>query len=53
MGYHNGVPHTKQERTFWVRPDSKRHKLTCAEYLPLVVLGILMVGVLAHGLLPK
>ncbi len=44
MRYHHGVLRTKQAASFWSKPELKKRKLTCVEYLPLVVLAVLMVG---------
>jgi hypothetical protein len=52
MKYHNdGVLRTEQDSTLWLKPGSQKQKLTWVEYLPLVVLCILIVGLLMHGLL--
>lgn len=53
MGFYDGVQHTKQARSFWSRPYLQRRKLTWAEYIPLVVLGILMVELFIHVLIPQ
>jgi len=50
MKYHNGgVLRTEQDSTLRLRPGKR--KLTWVEYLPLVVLGILMTGLLIRSLL--
>jgi hypothetical protein len=53
MKYHNdGVLRTEQDSTLWLKPYSpQRRKLTWVEYVPLAVLGILMVGLLMKGIL--
>jgi len=44
MRYHDGELRTKKDSCFWKGADFQKGKLTCVEYLPIVVLGILMVG---------
>ncbi len=52
MKYHNdGVLRTRQATTFWSEQDSRKQKLTWMEYVPLIVLCTLMVGVLMNGIL--
>lgn len=52
MKYHNdGVLRTEQDSTLWLKPYSQKRKLTWVEYIPLVVLGILMVSLLMNGIL--
>ena len=44
MKYLNGKLRNEQDSTLWLKPGSQKRKLTWVEYLPLVVLGILLVG---------
>lgn len=46
MKYLNGKLRAEQDSTLYFRPDSLKQKLNWVEYLPLIVLGILMVGLL-------
>ena len=51
MKYHNdGVLRNEQDSTLWLRPGSQKRKLCWKEYLPLLVLGILLASLLAHVL---
>lgn len=51
MKYHNdGVLRTEQDSTLWLKAYSQKRKLTWVEYIPLVVLGILMAGLLMNGI---
>jgi hypothetical protein len=43
MRYHNGVLRNEQDSTLRLRRGSWERKLTSAEYLPLVVLSLLML----------
>jgi hypothetical protein len=44
MKYLNGELRSKQESCFWSRLESQSQKIKSGEYLPLVLLGILMIG---------
>ena len=51
MKYHNGgVLRNEQDSTLLLKPYSQRRKLTWVEYVPLVVLGILVVSLLMKGI---
>ena len=52
MRYHNdGVLRTEQDLTLRLKLGAQKRKLTWVEYLPLVVLGALLLGLLMSGLL--
>jgi hypothetical protein len=53
MKCQHGVLRTKQAHSFWLRPFSQERKLTWVEYLPLVILGILMAGLFLHIMLSQ
>jgi hypothetical protein len=46
MKYRNGVLRNEQDSTLWLRPNMRKQQLTWVEYIPLVILGVLMVGML-------
>ncbi len=46
MKYHNEVLRAEQDSTLRLRRDSWNRKLTWVEFLPMVVLGLLIVGFL-------
>ncbi len=46
MKYHNGVLRADQDSTHRIKLESWNRKLTWVEYLPMVVLGLLMAGLL-------
>ena len=51
MKYHNnGVLRTEQDSTLWLKPSARNQKLTWVEYLPLVILGILMAFVITSAI---
>jgi len=51
MKYHNnGVLRNDPDTTLWLKPGSRKQKLTCVEYLPIVVLIFLMAGLLLTSL---
>jgi hypothetical protein len=51
MKYHNdGMLRNAQDSTLFIRPGKQKRKLTWVEYLPLLVLGVLLIGLLAHVL---
>lgn len=43
MKCQHGSLRNEQDSTLCVRPISKQRELSCAEYLPLLILGILIV----------
>lgn len=52
MKYHNdGVLRNEQDSTLWLRPGAQKRTLTWKEYLPLVVLGVVLASLLMNGLL--
>lgn len=51
MKYLNGKLRAEQDSTLCFRPDSLKQKLNWVEYLPIVVLGILMSALLLKYLL--
>lgn len=46
MRYLHGRLHLEQDSTRYLKPCSQEQKLTCMEYLPIVILGILLTGLL-------
>lgn len=51
MKYLNGRLLPEQDSTLYLRAYSQEPKLTWAEYLPLVILGILLAGLLMQAIL--
>ncbi len=51
MRYHNGVLHPEQDSTLRMRPLSEKRELTWDEYVPFVILGFLIMGLIMTGLL--
>jgi hypothetical protein len=50
MKYLNGRLRSEQDSTLYLRPYSQQQKLTWAEYLPLVILGVLLAGLLLQAI---
>ncbi len=51
MKYHNdGVLRAEQDSTLRIRPELREQKMTCVEYLPVVVLCLLMAGLLISSI---
>jgi hypothetical protein len=44
MKYQNGMLRKEQDSTLWMRPVTQGRELPWAEYLPLLILGLLVVG---------
>lgn len=53
IGPHSGVPHTAQDKCIWVRDRHPQRKLTYAEYVPLIMLGIVLAGLFVHDFIPQ
>lgn len=52
MKYHNdGVLRVEQDMTLRLTPESRKRKLSWVEYLPVIVLGILLLGILVRAFL--
>lgn len=51
MKYLNGKLRAEQDTTLCFRPGSQKQKLSWLEYLPLIVLGVLMSALLLKYLL--
>lgn len=50
MKYLNGKLRVEQDSTLWMKPYSQKQKLNWMEYLPLVVLGVLLSALLVKYL---
>lgn len=50
MRYRNGALRNERDDTLRLRPASLQQKLTWPEYLPLIVLGLLILGILTVGM---
>ncbi len=51
MKYLNGKLRIEQDSTLWLRPYSEKQKLNWREYIPLVVLAVLISAMLLKYLL--
>ena len=49
--YNGGVLRTEQDSTLRLKLASRKQKLTMVEYLPLVILAVLMAGILIKSIL--
>lgn len=50
MRYHNGVLRDERDATLRLRPIAPKRKLPWLEYVPLIILCILIAGLLAKGI---